>query len=73
MSEPIKINCGNCAHFVGMPNERRGECFLNPPTVYSSGVQYRPKVRDTETPCAFHKPIPAGEKPVTKEKTRLHR
>lgn len=71
MSE--KPTCGNCTHYLKNPGERRGECYLNPPTIYASGVQYRPKVFDTTAPCGYHNQIQEGTTVAVREKPRSNR
>lgn len=50
--------CGDCTYYVKWDGAgiAEGYCHRLPPTVFVSGFNLRPKVRDTEAACGEHKP-----------------
>ena len=61
--------CGSCKYFHPVPGSQ-DLCYGNPPTIFNSGVQYRPHVKERDFACHIYQPIPEGSKPEAKAKTQ---
>ncbi len=64
-----QVVCGRCKFFLKYEATNEGQCYFNPPQVFSSGTKLRPTVRTTEKACGRIVPLAVGEAAAVRTKT----